>query len=417
MSLLTTSLLSFVAVGVRAICLLLVNKVLAIFVGPTGYALVGQFQNVLSSITAVASAGVNTGITKYTAEYGENISRQKDLWSTGLIIGVCSTALTSIGILVFAYPLSNLLFKNEDFAIPIIWSAICLPLFALNTLFLAILNGKKLIQKFVIVNICNSISLLAAVAVGSWVYGVKGALIGLVIGQSASGALAFLLCWGESWFNFSSFLKRFDPAIAVKLFNFSLMAIATSILGPLSQMVVRGHLIAMEGVAVAGYWEAITRISGAYLMFIAMPLTIYYVPRISEINTKIELKKEIISGYKILIPIALMGSSLIYIARDSVIEILFSSEFLPARDLFAWQMIGDVFRACGWLLSFYLLGKAMTRYFILLEVFINILFITLSWLGIFFYQVTGLTIAYAFNNLIYLLILCFIVKLDISKRN
>ena len=69
MNLIRTSLLNGVAVLIKMIALLGINKVLAVYVGPAGYAAVGQFQNAVQMITTCASGAINTGVPNYTAEY------------------------------------------------------------------------------------------------------------------------------------------------------------------------------------------------------------------------------------------------------------------------------------------------------------------------------------------------------------
>lgn len=69
MTLIKTSLLNAIAVAIKMLTLLGINKILAIYVGPAGYAALGQFQNAVQMITTFASGAINSGITKYTAEY------------------------------------------------------------------------------------------------------------------------------------------------------------------------------------------------------------------------------------------------------------------------------------------------------------------------------------------------------------
>lgn len=82
MTLLKTSALNGIAVGVRMLTALGLNKVLAYSVGPSGYAVIGQFQNFVSMLTTFASGAINTGVTKYTAEYSDDEARQRMVWRT-----------------------------------------------------------------------------------------------------------------------------------------------------------------------------------------------------------------------------------------------------------------------------------------------------------------------------------------------
>ena len=68
MTLLGTSFFSALAVLTKLATSLYLNKILAVYVGPAGYGVIGQFQSLVSMVTTFASGAVNTGVTKYTAE-------------------------------------------------------------------------------------------------------------------------------------------------------------------------------------------------------------------------------------------------------------------------------------------------------------------------------------------------------------
>ena len=70
MTLIKTSVLSFIATAIKMLSMLAINKAVAVFIGPTGLALIGQFQNFTQLGMTVAQGGINAGVTKYTAEYG-----------------------------------------------------------------------------------------------------------------------------------------------------------------------------------------------------------------------------------------------------------------------------------------------------------------------------------------------------------
>ena len=82
MNLLNTSLLNGVAVLIKTATLFLLNKILAVYVGPAGYAAIGQFQNFIQMVTAFSGSAINTAIIKYTAEYHEDETKQRAIWKT-----------------------------------------------------------------------------------------------------------------------------------------------------------------------------------------------------------------------------------------------------------------------------------------------------------------------------------------------
>ena len=69
MTFIKTSLLNGIAVTVKLLTFLGINKLLSLYVGPIGYAFLGQYQNLITVVTTFASGAITTGVTKYTAEY------------------------------------------------------------------------------------------------------------------------------------------------------------------------------------------------------------------------------------------------------------------------------------------------------------------------------------------------------------
>lgn len=413
MNLLSTSLLSAVAVGVKAVCLLATNKILAIYVGPSGYALIGQFQNALTAAITVASAGVTTGVTKFTAEYDADSPRQQAMWATAGFIGVIGATTIAAALVIFREPIAAGLLRDRSYADLVLWSAFCLPLAVLNALLLAVLNGKKAIRAFVAANIANSLVSLAVVGgLATWL-GLRGALIALALGQAMSCLLTLWLCARQPWFKLGALLGRPDHRAVNGLLQFTVMAAATSVLGPLSQMLARDGLIDRVGGVPAGHWEALMRLSSLYLMFVTTPLSVYYLPRLAELTDKVALRREVREGYQLLLPVAAGLALVIFLLRDWIVTLLFTHEFAPMRELFLWQMVGDVLRVAAWLLSFYLLGKAMTKPFLAAEVTFSLSFVFLVDLFTSSLGIGGAPIAYAVNNALYLGFLAAIVRRDL----
>jgi len=80
------------------------------------------------------------------------------------------------------------------------------------------------------------------------------------------------------------------------------------------------------------------------------------------------------------------------------------------RELFAWQLVGDVIKISSWLLGYIMLAKAMTRIFIITEIFSSALFVVLSIYLSNLYGVIGVTYAFAINYTIYLFIMIWIMR-------
>ena len=100
----------------------------------------------------------------------------------------------------------------------------------------------------------------------------------------------------------------------------------------------------------------------------------------------------------------------IYLFRDLIITILFTKSFMPMRELFFFQLIGDVIKIASWLFGYIMLAKAMTRLYIVSEILFTISFVVLAVLFVNIYGLIGVTIAFMLNYTLYLIVLYFRLK-------
>lgn len=401
MTLFKTSILNGIAVLIKTATMFILNKILAVYVGPSGYAAIGQFQNFIQMITTFAGSAVNTAVVKYTAEYHEDETRQRAVWKTaGSFVSIFSFIFTFL-VLIFHQKLSLLIFKTEAYGSVLIWFSVFLIFFNLNALLLAILNGKKEIIKLVVANISGSLFSLVITGVLAVMFGLYGALVALSIYQSLNFIVTLYLSYRSEWFDFSYFFGKIDRNIAKKILAFAAMALISAICVPLSQMVIRGYLIHEYSAAYAGYWEAMIRLSTGYLMLATTTLGVYYLPRLSELTNLQDIKKEIYLGYKLIFPLAVFGGIIIYAIKDWIIQLLFSAAFLPMRELFLWQMMGDSLKIGSWILAYLMLGKAMTKLFIVTEITFTCSSIVLTYLCTQYFGFKGVSIAHLVNYALY----------------
>lgn len=411
MNLLTTSVLNGVAVLIKTLTLFVLNKILAVYLGPTGYAALGQFQNFIQMVTTFAGSAINTAVIKYTAEYHEDQNRQRAIWKTAGSLVFLFSLIFAILILIFQSQLSLYIFHTLEYQNVFVWFAVFLIFFNFNTLFLAILNGKKEILKLVIANIAGSLFALIITSILAIKLHLYGALIALSIYQSIAFIVTLFLCYRAKWFKFSSLFGKIDLEITKKFSSFVWMALVSAICVPLSQMLIRAYLSREFGLAYAGYWEAMIRLSTVYLMLVTTILGVYYLPRLSELKMLDEIKKEIYLGYKFLFPLAVAGGIIVFVLRDWIINVLFSPSFAPMQSLFFWQMMGDALKIGSWILAYLMLSKAMTKLYISTEIIFTVSLLVLTYVCTQVFGFEGVSIAYLVNyGMYWIVISLFIFK-------
>ncbi len=410
MTLVRTSILSFIATAIKIIAGLVINKAVAAYIGPTGLALIGQFQNFTQMVMIAAQGAINNGVTKYTAEYGKDSGQIPILFSTATKISIGSSLFVAASLAIFAEFASLQLLKSEDYAYVFVIFAFTIVLFVINNLLLSILNGLQEIKTWVSVNIVQSIYSLIFTTLLIVFLGLDGALIALVTNQSL---IFFIVLWmlrNHEVITLKNLTRAFDKDEAKKLMGFAAMAITSAVVVPTSHLFIRDYIgdnISWED---AGYWQAIWYISTMYLMVVTTTLSIYYLPKLSALKDKAELRAELYRGYKIIIPIVLVMSITVYLLRDVIIWMLFTPEFEPMRELFLWQLIGDVIKLAAWLMSYLMIAKGMSRAFIATEISFSVSFVLLSMYFIDQFGLIGMSYSFACNYTIYFIVVYFCTK-------
>lgn len=405
MKLFKVSILNGIAVLIKTATLFVLNKILAIYVGPSGYAVIGQFQNFVQMVTTFSGSAINTAVVKYTAEYYDEPEKQKAIWQTATGIVFIFSITFAIFIFLLKEPLSIWVFKTNEFSSVFIWFSLFLVFFNLNTLLLAILNGKKIIEKLVTANILGSLIALIVTSFLAMQFGIYGALVAIAIYQSIAFFMTAIICTREYWFKREYLIGKLDKKIVNKFGSFALMAIVSAICVPTSQIVIRHYLIGEYSEDYAGYWEAMIRFSGAYLMLVTTTLGVYYLPRLSELKEVEEIKKEVLLAYKFIFPLAVLGGLIVFLLKEYIIVILFSEEFLPMQSLFLWQILGDIVKIGSWILAYLMLSKAMTKLFVITEVAFSVLSVVLSIMLTKLVGFDGISLAHLVNYSIYWLML------------
>lgn len=406
MTLIKTSLLNSIAVLVKILTLLGINKILAVYVGPAGYAALGQFQNAMTIITTFASGALNTGVTKYTAEYVGDESKQITIWRTAGTLAIGISFLFSVLVAAFSVPLAKFFLNDAAYASVFLYFSVALSFFVLNALLLAILVGKKEVPRYVMANIVGSLLSIGFVFYFVMLWGAYGALMALATFQSVAFFITLMICWNLKWFKISNFYGKIDIDAAKNLGKFALMAIVSAACVPVSQILVRQYVVQNLGVESAGYWEAIWRLSSAYLMLVTTILSVYYLPKLAELKTFSDIRTEIVNGAKVIVPVTIFAAISIYILRVFIVETLFSKQFLPIEEIMGWQLFGDVLKITSWLVAYVFISRAEFKIFIFIEVFFSITFVLLSMFFVSEYGLVGGAYAHILN---YIACLIFVI--------
>jgi antigen flippase len=360
---------------------LLVVKLLAIEFGPEGVGQAGNFRQLITVLGVLSGAGIFNGITKYIAEYQQQPERMKAVVGTASTMILSFSALLAALFLLFSSAISNALFGHENYRYVIQILALIQMGIAYSNFILAILKGYRDAMGNALSIIAGSLLGVIAYMISLKVGGYPGALVGLALVPAMIVFPALLLLIKRKQLPLSYLSFAWDKPIASRLSRFTLMAVITCITLPVAYVVMRNLLAESYSWQDVGIWQGVTTISDAYLQFITASFTVYLLPTLSRLTVKSEITKELFQSLRFVLMAVAAVSFGIWLFRDLAIRLLFSSEFIAMRDLFSWQLIGDILKVGCYVFGYLVIAKASLKLYLLAEVSQFILLMVFShWL-------------------------------------
>jgi PST family polysaccharide transporter len=390
--------------GIKILSAVILAKVIAVRLGPSGLAMIGQLSNFVSIALLLSTAGLGNGIIKYVAESKSTEEREEFIrqsFKLTVIVALC----LSLVLMVACRPLSVLCFDTSEYSFVFLLLGLSIVLYAIHNYFISLLNGLGAYRVFNRINAITSVFGLAISVVLIYFFGLGGAFTAIAINQTISCMISFFFT--RKYIPLFRDIKtvQLKKAWLLRLFSFSMMAFVTAFVAPSMQLFVRNLLIDKVSLTSAGEWEAINRISILYLTVILNVMLIYYLPLLSAINSSSSLRAEIRKGYKFFLPIVILLAIGVFGFRDIIIKVLLSDEFIEIRRFFVPQLIGDAFKILSFLYAYLIIAKVLIRMYIGLEIFTGLLYIILSDLLVSRFGAIGAIYSYTVTYFFYFLFL------------
>ena len=419
MNFIKTSIYSAASTTISLLVKLITNKVIALYLGTNGMFLMGQLKDFLKIGNTLGTMGIETGTVKYTSELNNKEKDFKDLVSTSFKIHLYSS-LIIIGLILIFYNYLTLSLSKEvsEMNNYLFKYLLCFSIvsFSIQTFIMSVLNGLKKIKIFVLINIIATIisgGVLIFLVIN---YFTIGAYYALILSPIITLITALVICMFLKPFKLNFLSSVFKIEHFKNLSNFSLMAIMAPICLVGATFTVRFYIYDEFDSNHAGSWEAMWRISAIYLLFLTTTFKFYLVPTFTNLENN-SLKKEVFKIWKTTLPIIIIITLGVYISKDLIIDILFTSEFNLVNSLILFHLLGDIIKINCWVLGNVLVAKAKTKHFILFQVEWSVVFVILSIILANIYGFVGLSIAYFTTYIIHFLLLNIYFRKLLWKNN
>jgi len=390
------------------------QKLIAVYLGPNGMALVGNLRNALNLFSLSSTLGIDQGVLKYQSEFESKPNELKKLYESSLAYSLIGSSIIFLILFFGSTYWSNYLFKTPEYNYLFVVLAFTLPFTALFNLCFAIINGQLNYKKATLVSFTAYALVTVLIFFMVTNYDLSGTLLAVILTPIAQ-ILSLLVFARNEMYLFYGLKIRFHKFFRNKLVAFIVMSFAAVVLNNIVEIQLRNYLINKLSIQEAGYWTSMLSLSNYYLSFMTGVYSLYILPKYSKMNNINEFKKELLNIYKIIIPIFVIMFIGIYVFRELIIQILYSKEFIPMQNLFKWQLIGDLVKIVAVIMAYQFIAQKAWKIFIITEIASYVL---LYVFGVFFVSrmgVEGIVFAHFLRYVVYLIMIIFLVQYIFKK--
>lgn len=393
------------------------SKIISIFLGTSGMALMGSFRNFSTMLKSVATLGINNSVVKLFVENKGDKREISIIYSTFFWLFWIVSSLLALCVLVFATSISSFLFYTNAYKVPIQFFGLLLPLMVINTFWLAIYNGLEKYKSIVIIQIVSNVLVFGATALLIWKHAIFGGLLALCVGELLMVLVTFVFVRNDM----DHFKFDLQKVISRKYLHvikrFSIMALLSAIIVPLTLLFIRNGIVQKYSLHDAGIWDAVNRLSGFYMLFFSSGLSLYYMPKLASIHTESEFKMELKSYFKFFVPLFLVVLIIVFLAKAIILKIAFTEEFASIEKLLIWQLLGDFVKVLTLAFGYQIVVKTMMKRYFIGEIAFNAAYLLLSFFLMQKNGVEGVLQAYFYANVICLFLILIMFRKLFFKAN
>ena len=388
------------------------QKFIAILLGPTGMGISGLFLSATSFVESFTAMGLSTSAVKNVAEAGATGDNQrvnkvvatlrKLVWITGL--------LGTFVVVLLSPVLSKSSFGNYDYTIPFIFLSVTLLFHQLSAGQSVLLQGLRRLRHLAVSGVLGSLfGLIFSIPI-YYFFGVKGIVPTLIL----DSVTTVLLTW---------YFARKIPTECTKMtlretimegknmIGMGLSMSLTNILTLGIAYLLRVYIARVGGTDQVGLYTAGFAIVNTYIGMVFSAMSTDYYPRLSSVNTDNSKCKELINQQAEIATLLVAPLALVFILfAPLIIKLLYTDSFLGVVSFMQLCMLGMLFKAGSWSISFVFLAKSDMRQFIFNEVLIKVINVPMYLLSYKYYGLFGMGVAYILNYLFYMILVYVVSK-------
>ena len=348
-------------------------KILAHWLGPEGTGVLAQLASLTAVLVPLGTLGVGNGLVAMIAEARakNDDARVRALGRTALTLAwLVGGGLALVAILLSPW-LADGIYHDNGFAWAVILGALTVPLSAIASLRVSMLQGHQAVRAMAGLNLVIAASGIVTILPLAYFYGVRGAVSQLVVIAAiyawwsgrllaplqAPGATAGAADAAAPAAARAARGPRIDRALLRPLLRFGASALLVGLSSTLTLLVLRSILVQKLGLGPNGIYQVCVGVSGLLIPTILNAITATVWPEIAAKATHAEAAPSMRSALRLAFLLTTGACAGILVGAPIWVPLFYSGKFLPALDLLPIQFLGDYFRVAAWMFGIWLVPR------------------------------------------------------------
>jgi PST family polysaccharide transporter len=349
-------------------------KILAAWLGPEGTGVIAQLAAFTAVLIPLATLGAGNGVVTLIADARARGDQERIRRITSTVKTLAWTA--GIGLAVVAAALSpwisDAVYRDRSFVWAILIGAATIPLSAVASLQITMLQGHGAVRSMAILN-----GLVAAITIGTivplaWFFGVRGAVAQLVVLATMQVLLGRRLLAPlqppAPAVPAATPEPRVDRSLLRPIARYGGSALLVGLSSTLTLLVLRSIIVDKLGLAQNGIYQVCVGVSGLTMPLILNSITATVWPEIAAQPTDAGAGAPMRSGIRLCFLLTTGVAAALMVGAPIWVPLFYSPKFRPALELLPFQFLGDYFRAAAWMFGIWLVPRNRLRPWVLFDV-------------------------------------------------
>lgn len=399
--------------GVQVVAILigvLKSKLVAVWLGTTGFGIMGLFNSSINLISSITNLGLQSSAVREIA----TVNAENDILKFSQLIKAISrwvwfTGLFGALITICLSPwLSRLIFNSDKFVISFVLLAIVVLLTGLYSNHYALLQGTRKLKSMALANVYGVlIGFLCSIPM-FYFFREDGIAYALILSALSITLVSYLYAKQVKTVEVNQTFKE-SLVIGLPTVKLGFMMALSNISVFFVQFVVKTFITQYGSLTDAGLYEAGWAINAQYLGLVFTAMSKDYYPRLSQVSgDNVKMMSAVNEQGEIAILILAPMIIAMVVFLPFVINLLYSGDFIDIVPMTKWLLVGSILKAGSWAISFVFLAKGAGKVFLFNELGIKCITLPSYLLGYTFAGLLGIGYAFVFCYFSYFIWVAFV---------